>query len=302
MKPTLLILAAGMGSRYGGLKQIDSVGPSGEAIIDYSIFDAIRAGFGRVVFVIRKELEEDFIRFFGRKLNGRIDFDFVHQELNMVPENVTFSEDREKPWGTAHAVWVARETVHEPFAVINADDFYGAGSYQKMHDHLVKNQTSGMNSYCMIGYEVRQTLSEHGSVSRGICESNGHGFLRDVVERTEIEKVNGRIIYKDEKGNDVPLSGDALVSMNIWGFYPSVFGHLGDHFKRFIEQHNNDRKAELYIPTVVNELVRKEVEKVKILPADDQWFGVTYREDKPAAVEMIGELVGKGVYPENLWD
>ena len=301
MKPTLMILAAGMGSRYGSLKQIDAVGTSGEAIIDYSIFDAIQAGFGKVTFIIRKSIEKEFREVFGEKLDGKIETEFVFQELDMVPEGTGYSAERIKPWGTAHAVWVARNHIKEPFAAINADDFYGAGSYKAIADYLFAKNTSGTAQFCMMGYQVRHTLSDFGSVSRGICESRDEDLLNSVVERTEIAREGDDIFFIDEKQNRIPLSGDELVSMNIWGFTPEVFEFLETAFTEFIGVNAGNPKAELYIPAVINDLVRQSKASVKILPAVDQWFGVTYKEDKPLAIANIKSLIEQGVYPDNLW-
>lgn len=295
-----MILAAGMGSRYGGLKQIDSVGPSGEAIIDYSIHDAIRAGFGKITFIIRKDIEKAFRELFEPKLAGRIEMEFVFQELDMVPDGISYSPDRIKPWGTAHAVWVAREHIHEPFVVINADDFYGAGSYMAMAKYLTSDPDISGHRYAMIGYQVRHTLSDFGSVSRGICE--GGEYLEAVVERTEILKQGKEYYYSDESGKQVELQGDELVSMNIWGFTPAVFKQFEGAFTRFIRENADLVKAELYIPKVVNDLVSTGSASVRIIPATDHWFGVTYQEDKPLAVESIRKLVSEGVYPGRLWE
>ncbi len=301
MKPTLLILAAGMGSRYGSLKQIDAVGPSGEAIIDYSIYDAIRAGFEKVTFVIRKSIEKDFREVFGEKLKGKIETDFVFQELDMVPKGVTYSPDRVKPWGTAHAVWVAKNFVKEPFVAINADDFYGSGSYQAMADYLTGQGEDKDGKYCMMGYQLQNTLSDFGYVSRGVCDSGDNDFLKSVVERPMIARDENGIYFQDENKEKMPLSGNELVSMNIWGFTPELFEHIDVAFSEFIKIKATQLKAELYIPAVVNNLVAKGSASVKILPAIDQWFGVTYKEDKPFAVENINRLIEQGVYPDNLW-
>jgi dTDP-glucose pyrophosphorylase len=301
MKPTLVILAAGMGSRYGGLKQIDSVGPSGEAIIDYSIYDAIRAGYGKIVFVIRKDLEEAFRKLFEPKLSGRIEMEFVFQELDMVPPGIQYSPERVKPWGTAHAVWVAREHVREPFVVINADDFYGSGSYQSMADYLTADNDLNNHLYSMIGYQVQYTMSDFGSVSRGICDATGDNYLRAIVERTEIIKSDKKYYYTDEYGKQVSLEGDVLVSMNIWGFTPAIFDQLESAFKEFIGENAGKIKSELFIPKVINDLIAEDEASVKILPASDRWFGVTYQEDKPLAVEKINKLISEGLYPEKLW-
>jgi dTDP-glucose pyrophosphorylase len=301
MKPTLLILAAGIGSRYGGLKQIDQVGPSGEAIIDYSIYDAIRAGFEKVSFIIRKNIEKDFREVFDNKLKGRIQAEYIFQELDMVPEGMVFSPERVKPWGTAHAVWVAKNFVREPFVVINADDFYGAGSYQAMSEYLQQESRVKNSKYCMVGYQVQHTLSDFGSVSRGVCEATNESFLKAVVERTEIIREDQQIYFTDKNDGKVFLSGDALVSMNIWGFTPTIFDHLDMAFAEFIKKNAENLKAELYIPKVVNDMVANATASVRILPARENWFGITYREDKPKAAENIRRLVEEGVYPDNLW-
>ena len=302
MKPTLLILAAGMGSRYGGLKQIDPIGPFGEAIIDYSIYDAIRAGFGKITFVIRRDLEEAFRELFEPKLSGRIEMEYVFQELDMVPEGTQFSSERVKPWGTAHAVWVAKNHVKEPFAVINADDFYGAGSYLSLANFLGTEINSDQPGYSMIGYQVKHTLSDYGSVSRGICDATEDEYLKAVVERTEIIKDGSEYFFSDESGSKVNLHGDELVSMNIWGFTPEIFDQLERSFSEFIKINADQIKSEIYIPKVVNDLVSEGAASVKILPASDLWFGVTYQEDKPAAIENIRKLVSEGIYPEKLWE
>jgi dTDP-glucose pyrophosphorylase len=302
MKPTLLILAAGMGSRYGSLKQIEAVGPSGEAIIDYSIYDAIRAGCGKIAFVIRKDIEMEFREVFDAKLKGRIETGYVFQELDMVPPDISYSPERAKPWGTAHAVWVARDHIKGPFIVINADDFYGADSYRVMADYLTGKDTAGNSRFCMMGYQMQHTLSDFGSVSRGVCESADSKFLDSVVERTEIAREGGDIYYLDSDKKRVPLRGDVLVSMNIWGFTTGIFGHLDRAFTEFIRVNAGQLKAEFYIPTVINELVARGKASVRILPARDQWFGVTYREDKPLAVDHINRLIARGVYPRKLWD
>ena len=299
MKPTLLILAAGMGSRYGSLKQIDAVGPAGEAIIDYSIYDAIRAGFEKVIFVIRESIEKDFKEVFGEKLEGKIKTEFVFQELDMIPEGFNYSQDRQKPWGTAHAVWVARDHIQEPFVVINADDFYGPGSYRAMAGYL--GSAHGKNSYCMMGYQVQHTLSDHGSVSRGVCVSGDRVLLDSVVERTEITMEADSIYFVDDNSERVLLEAEDLVSMNIWGFTPSVFDYIGDAFSGFLRSDSGRLNAELYIPAVVNDLIARGEANVRILPAEDRWFGVTYKEDKPLAVNNIKRLIMEGVYPENLW-
>ena len=290
-----------MGSRYGGLKQMDQVGPSGEAIIDYSIYDAIRAGFEKVTFIIRKNIEKEFREVFESKLKGAIETEFIFQELEMVPEGIGFSSERVKPWGTAHAVWVAKDYIREPFVVINADDFYGASSYQTIADYLMQDNTVNSSNYGMVGYQVQHTLSDFGSVTRGVCEASDEDFMKAVVERTEIVKDGQQIYYNDKEEGKVFLSGDELVSMNFWGFTPTIFDHFEKAFTEFINENAGKPKIELYIPKVVNDLVATDIASVKILPSRDQWFGVTYREDKPVAVEHIRKLVEQGVYPDNLW-
>lgn len=298
MKPTLLILAAGMGSRYGGLKQVDPVGPSGEAIIDYSIYDAIRAGFGKVVFVIRESFAEAFKENFEKKLAGKIETEYVFQELDsFVPDPSSISPDRKKPWGTGHAVLVAQDAINEPFVVINADDYYGATSYRLVHDYLSQALS---NAYCMVGYKLAMTLSDHGYVSRGVCQTDQNGFLQTVVERTHIEKTNGKIISKIDDGKHLEMTGDEVVSMNIWGFMPSFFKHLESYFLEFINKEAKNPKGEFYIPYVVNELIRKNEVTLKVLESPDQWFGVTYKEDKGLAEQRIRTLIRENVYPENL--
>ncbi len=290
-----------MGSRYGGLKQMDQVGPSGEAIIDYSIYDAIRAGFEKVTFIIRKNIEKEFREVFESKLKGAIETEFIFQELEMVPEGISFSSERVKPWGTAHAVWVAKDFIREPFVVINADDFYGAGSYQTIADYLMQDNIVNSSNYGMVGYQVQHTLSDFGSVTRGVCEATNDDFMKAVVERAEIVREGQQIYYIDKEEGKVSLSGDELVSMNFWGFTPTIFDHFERAFTEFIEKNAEKLKKELFIPKVVNELVARDIASVKILPSRDQWFGVTYREDKPVAVEHIRKLVEQGVYPDNLW-
>jgi len=302
MVPTLLILAAGIGSRYGGLKQIDRIGPSGEAIIDYSIHDAIRAGFGKILFVVRRSIEDEVRDFFTDKLAGQIDMDFVCQELDMVPPGISCPPGREKPWGTAHAIWVAADKIKEPFLVINADDFYGRDSFVKMVEYLTAESTVHNTKYCMIGYQVKHTLSDFGTVSRGICQADSNSFLQAVVERKEVWKENGRFYYKNDENKIVHLSENELVSMNIWGFTPKIFKHFEEQFIDFIRINAADVKAELYIPTVINNLVQSGRGSVKILSSTGHlWFGITYKEDKPIAEKKIRKLIKQGIYPDNLW-
>ena len=299
IKPTLLVLAAGIGSRYGGLKQMDQVGPSGETIIDYSIYDAMKAGFGKVVFVIRRDIEKDFKEVFIDKLKDHIDVDYVFQHIDMVPKGISFSYDRNKPWGTGHAVMVAEQKINEPFAVINADDFYGGSSYRVMADFLTNS--SDINEYSMVGYRLDRTLSDHGHVARGVCETSQDSYLKVVTERTKIENENDKIVFTDDDGSITVLTGNETVSMNFWGFKKSVFDHLNELFIQFVKENSDDPKAEFFIPDMITDLINKNAAKVKVLNTDELWFGVTYREDKPIVIESIRELVSKGVYPSKLW-
>jgi len=301
MKPTVLILAAGIGSRYGSLKQLDGVGPSGETIIDYSIYDAIRAGFGKVVFVIKENIAKEFSEVYGPRLKGRIEVEYVFQEIDKVPKGVVFSKERSKPWGTGHAVLVAAEKIQEPFAVINADDFYGMGSFLALAEFYQDWTPQKGNAYCMVGYELGKTLSEHGSVSRGVCKADGCSFLLDVTERTKIERDNKGIAYLDESGDSFYLDERTTVSMNFWGFTPSFFSYLQMGFLDFIKKNADSPKAEFYIPTVINDLMKRKEATVRILPCSDQWFGMTYREDRELVVSRIRELVDAGNYPDKLW-
>jgi choline kinase len=301
MKPTLLILAAGIGSRYGSLKQIDPLGPSGETIIDYSIYDAIRSGFGKVVFVIKEEIAKEFREVFSDKIRGKIDLDYVYQEISKVPEGVTVSKERMKPWGTGHAVLMAAGKIHEPFAVINSDDFYGRDAFHSLATFYGSGTPRNENEYCMVGYELGKTLSEHGTVSRGICRADGKFFLEDVTERTKIERAGTEIVYLDDQGISVPIPENTTVSMNFWGFTPSFFNHLESGWLEFIRSNAGSLKAEFYIPSVVNEMVVKKEASVKILKSQEQWFGMTYREDRDRVITRIRGLVEAGIYPSNLW-
>lgn len=302
MKPTLLILAAGMGSRYGGLKQVDPIGPNGEAIIDYSIYDAIRAGYGKVVFVIRESFADAFKESFDEKLKGKIETEYVFQEMNnFVPDSIEVSAERKKPWGTGHAVLVAKDVVNEPFVVVNADDYYGPNAYQMTPEFLNSVSDSRKPIYCMVGYGLKNTLSEHGFVSRGVCETDGDGFLETVIERTHIEKKGNKIISQIDENNSMELSGNEVVSMNVWGFTPSFFEYLERYFHSFIKANADNPKGEFYIPFVVNDLIEKQEIKLKVLESKDGWFGVTYKEDKELAIQNIKALISNGIYPEKLW-
>jgi UTP-glucose-1-phosphate uridylyltransferase len=301
MKPTLLVLAAGLGSRYGGLKQLDKLGPNGETIIDYSIYDAIRAGFGKVVFVIRKDIEEEFKEVIISKLSGKIAVDYCLQELEYLPEGFVLPAERVKPWGTGHAILMAASKINEPFGVINADDFYGADAFKVLAEFFATLKTGNENLYSMVGYDVANTLSDFGSVSRGVCLANSDNFLVSVTERSQIERSHNAIAYKDEKDDLVFLPSDTVVSMNFWGFTPLIFKQLSDRFTSFLENNIQNPKAEFFIPSVVNDLIGTKETSVRLLHSTARWFGVTYREDRALAVTKIRDLVKEGVYPENLW-
>jgi NDP-sugar pyrophosphorylase family protein len=290
ISPTLLVMAAGLGSRYGGLKQLDPVGTGGEAIMDYSIYDAIRAGFSKVVFVIRKDIEPAFREAVGERFSSRIAVDYVFQDPNSLPSG------RTKPWGTAHAVLVAADAIETPFAVINADDFYGAHSFRLLAQHF----NSSSVDYAVVAYPLRNTLSPFGTVSRGICEVDSSGYLSTIVERTRIAADGDHARNADPGGHSTDLTGDELVSMNIWGFTPSIFPELRDYFARFLAQHSNDLSAEAYLPSFVDELITAGCARVRVLQTADSWFGITYREDLPRVAASIRALIAAGVYPERL--
>jgi dTDP-glucose pyrophosphorylase len=297
-KPALLVLAAGIGSRYGGLKQIDPVGPGGETIIDYSVYDAIRAGFGRLVFVIRKDIERAFRDVIGSRFEQRIGIDYVFQELEKLPAGFSVPRGRVKPWGTGHAVLMGAETLHEPFAVINGDDFYGRNSFALLSQHL----QSGSSDLAMVGFVLKNTLSEFGSVARGVCQTDVEGYLETVAELTRIERdAEGAIKHTDSADRAHRLTGDEIVSLNTWGFTPELFPLLRDEFARFLERHGAEAKAEFFIPTAINNLIGEGRVRLKVLPTPDSWFGVTYREDRPRVIESIQRLVKEGVYPDKLW-
>jgi Nucleotidyl transferase len=296
-KPTLLILAAGMGSRYGGLKQIDPVGPGGETIIDYSIYDAMRAGFGKLVFVIRKDIEQAFKEIIGARFEKRIAVEYVYQELDKLPPGFSLPAGRTKPWGTTHAILMAEGIVNEPFAAINADDFYGRQAYQLLAGHL----TSGSTDYAMVGFILKNTLSEFGSVARGVSRTDASGFLTSVVEMMKIERDGTGAKNTDAEGKITSLTGEESVSMNFWGFTPALFPQIKTRFIEFLERSGGEMKSECYIPSTVNDLVVAGQTKVKVLRTNDSWFGVTYREDRPMVVESIRKLIARGDYPEKLW-
>ncbi len=299
MKPTLFVLAAGMGSRYGGLKQIDGLGPNGETIMDYSVFDALRAGFGKIVFVIRKDFADDFKRVVLAKYEGKVPCEICFQAIENVPEGYTYNPERTKPWGTNHAVLMGKDLIKEPFAVINADDFYGKESFEVLAKFL--NEVAGkQNQYCMVGYRVCNTLSEHGSVSRGVCETDAEGNLTNVVERTSIERKENGIVYTVD-GVDYALPENAPVSMNMWGFTPEYFGYVEEAFKTFLKEHGQELKSEFYIPTLVNDLIVAGKATCRVLDTTAKWFGVTYAEDRQMVVDKIAALTEAGVYPNPLF-
>ncbi|MDX2286935.1 MAG: sugar phosphate nucleotidyltransferase [Bacteroidia bacterium] len=299
MQPTLLILAAGLGSRYGSLKQLDQLGPGGETIMDYSVYDALRAGFGKVVFVIRRDIEHEFQEFV-RKFQDRIEIAYVHQELDQLPEGVQPPEGRVKPWGTGHAVWVAAPAVHTPFAMINADDFYGREAFQTLGDYL-RSIAPDSTDFSMVGYQLENTLSEFGYVSRGECETDSQGLLTRVTERTKIRRAeSGDIVFLDGETERV-LPASTVVSMNMWGFTPAVFELCRRYFVEFIRENGHDLKAELYIPSVVGRAIEEGIAQVRVLSSDAVWFGVTYKEDKALAADRIRARIAAGEYPEHLW-
>ncbi len=300
LKPTLLIIAAGLGSRYGSLKQIDKIGPSGERIIDYSVYDAVRAGFGKIIYVIRKSFEEEFKEVILNHLPSDIETGYVFQEIDSVDKNINYNPDRQKPWGTGHALLVAEDAINEPFVVINADDFYGAESFKIAYDFLQK-ENAKENNYALIGFDIKNTLSEYGTVSRGICSADKDGFLTSVVERTQIKIENGEILYKDELDNWNNLSGNEIVSMNMFAFTPGIFKLIRPDFNSFLQKNKNELKAEYYLPTAVDNQIKTGKAKVKVLSTPEQWFGLTYKEDKKIAQQKILETVNAGKYPKKLW-
>ncbi|GEO04548.1 nucleotidyltransferase [Adhaeribacter aerolatus] len=294
-----MVMAAGMGTRYGSLKQLEKFGPNDETIIDYSIYDAIKAGFGQVVFVIREAIAAEFKETLLPRFAGKIDVDYVLQELDILPEGYSVPENRVKPWGTGHAVWVAAAKVTTPFAVINGDDFYGYTSFKAMADYL-KQDTSGQ--LAMVGFKLSNTLSEHGAVARGICEVDAAGNLVRITEQTHIEQTPGGIISKTPDNQEIKLTGDEVVSMNLMGFPPTVFRYLETYFREFLETQTHNPKAEFFLPAAVDKLVQNGIARVKVLPTNEKWFGVTYPADKPIAEQTLRKLIAQGVYPENLWN
>lgn len=300
MKPTLFVLAAGMGSRYGGLKQLDTLGPSGETIMDYSVYDAIRGGFGKIVFVIRKDFEEDFRRLVLSKYEGHIPTEVVFQSINDLPAGFECPADRTKPWGTNHAVLMAKDVIKEPFCAINADDFYGRDCFAVMGRFLSELPDGAKNTYSMVGFRVANTLSENGKVSRGVCEVNENKHLTTVVERTEILRRDGKVCYKDGE-NWVSIADNTPVSMNVWGFTPDYFTYSEEYFKEWLKDNLETPKSEYFIPLMVNKLINDGTATVEVLDTTSKWFGVTYAEDRQGVVDKIRQLVDAGEYPEKLF-
>ena len=301
MKPTLFVLAAGMGSRYGGLKQLDGLGPNGETIMDYSIFDAIRGGFGKLVFVIRKDFEQDFREKILSKYEGHLPTELVFQAIDDLPEGFTAPEDRKKPWGTNHAVLMGKNAIKEPFAVINADDFYGRDAFEVMGKWLTELPEGSTNRYSMVGFRVCNTLSENGSVARGVCEKNDENMLTGVVERTEIMRVDGKICYKDENGEWIEVAENAPVSMNFWGFTPDYFNYSEEQFIDFLKANASNPKSEFFIPLVIDNLINSGKATCEVLDTTSKWFGVTYADDRQATVDKIVSLIEAGEYPNKLF-
>jgi dTDP-glucose pyrophosphorylase len=301
-EPTLIVMAAGIGSRYGGLKQIDPIGPNGEIVIDYSIYDALKAGFKKVVFVIRKDIEETFRRKIGKNIERRVETAYVFQELSALPEGFSVPVERKKPWGTSHAVLSCKDAVATPFAVVNADDFYGAAAFKKIYNYLKNVQDEdNVYNYCLIGYVLKNTLSEHGHVARGICSVSADGYLLDIHERIKIRRFGDIVKYTEDDKNWTQISEDSVVSMNIWGFTTSLFAELKTRFEPFLKENMNNIKAEYLLPVTVGRLIKEGKAKVKVIPTAERWFGVTYREDMPEVRKAIRELIAKGVYPAKLW-
>ncbi len=302
-KPTLVVMAAGIGRRYGGLKQIEPVGPNGEIIIEYSVYDALRAGFGRVVFVIKESMEQVFRERVGRTIEGQCETAYVFQRLDDVPEGFEVPPGREKPWGTGHATLSCRHVVRSPFAVINADDFYGRAAYQALGDYLKNAQDrDGVYDICMVGYVLGNTLTDHGHVSRGVCVVDEDGYLVDVREHTRVQKFGEVVKYTEDGENWTKISADSVVSLNTWGFTPSIFAELEARFARFLRENgDNLQKAEYFLPNVVGDLVKEEKARVRVLPTDERWFGVTYQQDKPRVKQAIQDMIQRGVYPQKLW-
>jgi hypothetical protein len=304
MKPTLLVLAAGIGSRYGGLKQLDAMGPHGETLLDYSVYDALRAGFGGVTFVIRHAFEEHFRQQIGRRYEARTEVRYVFQELDTVPAGIRVPPEREKPWGTTHAIWCAHDVVAEPFVAVNADDFYGADAYAKIAAFLDRpaGKAGAIADFAMVGYQLGRTLSEHGSVARAVCRVDGEGWLQHIVECLKIEKTATGARQQEADGAITAFSGEEAVSMNFWGFTPAVFPMLEAELIQFLRGQAGQLKTECLIPNTVGSLIRSHQARMQVLRTDGVWFGVTYREDKPRVQQAVRDLIAAGAYPEKLWE
>ena len=300
MEPTLVIMAAGMASRYGSMKQIQEFGPGGETIMDYSIYDAIKAGFEKVVFIIRKDFADDFKSIFEPKLRGEIKTEYVYQDMDAYLDGYNVPAERKKPWGTSHAILCASEVVDSPFAVINADDFYGEDGFKKAYQFLSSECKEDV--YALVGYELKKTLSTYGSVSRGVCEVDVNNNLVAINERIKLYSEDGKIVYEEADGTKLEVPEEAKASMNFWCFHPSLFPFLKEEFKNFLNQNINDPKAEFLIPASADEFIRSKRGVIKVLPTSAQWFGVTYKEDAPVVTESINKLVNQGTYPEKLWN
>ena len=299
-KATLLVLAAGLGSRYGGIKQMDPIGANGEFVLDYSMFDAVRAGFDKVVLVIRDELEAPLKEHF-KALDGKLEISYVKQHLDDLPSGFTVPAERKKPWGTGHAIWTARNAIDTPFAAINADDFYGAKTFKTLAEFLLGRECDA-NTYAMVAFQLNNTLSENGSVSRGICQADAQGYLTSVVERTSIEGTPGGARFKDDDGSWKPLTGLEPASMNFWGFSPSLFPRLETLFVEFLKARGQELKSEYYIPSVVDTLIKRGEVRARMLQTPERWFGMTYAEDRAQVVAKVKELTAAGLYPEKLWN
>ncbi len=299
MKPSLVVMAAGIGSRYGGLKQVDPVGPSGEIVVDYSVFDALEAGFGKIIFIIRRDIEATFKSVMEPHFRGRFQIEYVFQELSDLPPGFQVPADRKKPWGTGHAILRCRDVIHEPFGVINADDFYGKSSYRVLAERL-RQYSPGDSRSCLVAFVLRNTLSDHGAVARGVCQLDENGHLVGVKERGKVEKAGSQVRYM-ENDQWFTLTGNESVSMNMWGFTPTLFDQLDKEFKNFLPTGMQNPKAEFLIPSVVDTLIRRGEAKVEVLNSNERWLGVTYPEDKPIVMAGVRQLIKAGVYPENLW-
>ncbi len=301
MKPSLLVLAAGLGSRYGSMKQMEGFGPSGETIMDYCIYDAVRAGFGKIIFVISPAMETDFRDSYLRSLPVELETDYVIQSIYTIPDGFSVTPERKKPWGTGHAVLMAAPKIQEPFAVINADDFYGRSSFEMIAEFLNNTSGTGILEFCLAGYLIGNTLSDYGTVSRGVCGTNEAGFLTDINERTKVYRKNGNIVFTDENGDEQVVPESTLVSMNLLGFTPGIFVHLDRYFKDFLSEKSQDAKAEFFIPFAVNRMMKEGIARTRVLKTPEKWFGITYQEDKPHVKKMISRMTGEGIYPVKLW-